>query len=120
MANETAIDNFTNASNSATSTGTRGLDAFLNMGEFAPAPISRELPTLPQEETTAPTRAPLSSYDEAFQRAESQYGLPNGLLSTMAYQESRFNPNAVNQESGATGILQFIPRLNTIEKVGEY
>ena len=110
MANETAIDNFTNASNSATSTGTRGLDAFLNMGEFAPAPISRELPTLPQEETTAPTRAPLSSYDEAFQRAESQYGLPNGLLSTMAYQESRFNPDAVNQKSGATGILQFIPR----------
>jgi hypothetical protein len=109
MANETAIDTFTNASNPTAATGTRGLDAFLNMGEFAPAPISRELPETPQEESTAPTRAPLSSYDEAFQRAESQYGLPNGLLSTMGYQESRFNPNAVNQKSGATGILQFIP-----------
>jgi len=110
MANETAIDNFTNASNSATPPSTRGLDAFLGMGEFAPAPISRELPTLPQEETTTPTRAPLSSYNEAFQRAESQYGLPSGILSSMAYQESRFNPDAVNKKSGATGILQFIPK----------
>ena len=109
MANETAIDTFTNASNPTAATGTRGLDAFLNMGEFAPAPISRELPETPQEEYTAPTRAPLSSYDAAFQRAESQYGLPEGLLSTMGYQESRFNSNAVNQKSGATGILQFIP-----------
>jgi len=35
-----------------------------------------------------------SSYDQLFQQAESNYGLPSGLLSTMGFHESGFDPNA--------------------------
>jgi hypothetical protein len=49
-----------------------------------------------------------SSYDEAFQQAESQYGLPSGLLSTIGFHESGFNPNAVSP-AGAEGLMQLMP-----------
>jgi len=34
-----------------------------------------------------PMQGRRSSYDEAFQQAESQYGLPSGLLSTIGFHE---------------------------------
>jgi hypothetical protein len=56
-----------------------------------------------------PQQAPTSSYEDAFQKAEGQYGLPEGLLSTIGYHESRFNPDAVSPK-GATGVMQLMPR----------
>lgn len=40
--------------------------------------------------------------------AESRHGIPAGLLVRQAWQESRFNPQAVNQVSGAQGLMQFM------------
>lgn len=39
-------------------------------------------------------------------------GLPENMLSRLAYQESRFNPNAKNP-SGAIGMFQIIPKWHT-------
>ena len=41
--------------------------------------------------------------------AEAQNGIPAGLLVRQAWQESRFNPAAVNPRSGAAGLMQFMP-----------
>ena len=49
-------------------------------------------------------------YFPFFSQAEYQYGLPNRLLARVAYQESRFNPAAFNASSGASGMMQIIPR----------
>lgn len=46
---------------------------------------------------------------DAFRSAEAKYRLPSDILSRIAYQESRYNPNAVNTKSGATGLMQFMP-----------
>lgn len=43
---------------------------------------------------------------------EQALGLPDTLLTRMAWIESRFNPNAFNARSGATGILQIVPRVH--------
>lgn len=67
---------------------------------------------LPEEDISQympqPQQAPASSYGEAFLKAEGQYGLPEGLLSTIGYNESRYNPNAVSP-AGATGLMQLMP-----------
>ena len=55
-----------------------------------------------------PQQGPASSYGEAFLKAEGQYGLPEGLLSTIGYNESRYDPNAVSP-AGATGLMQLMP-----------
>lgn len=44
----------------------------------------------------------------AFAAAESKYGLPPDLLNRVAYQESRYNPDAVSPV-GAIGLMQFMP-----------
>jgi soluble lytic murein transglycosylase-like protein len=44
----------------------------------------------------------------AFASAESKYGLPPDLLNRVAYQESRYNPEA-KSPVGAVGIMQFMP-----------
>lgn len=49
-----------------------------------------------------------NQYDAAFTAAEKTYQLPAGLLRRMAYQESRFNPDAVSPV-GAVGLMQFMP-----------
>lgn len=41
--------------------------------------------------------------------AEDRNGIPSGLLVRQAWQESRFNPMAVNTRSGAQGLMQFMP-----------
>jgi hypothetical protein len=47
-------------------------------------------------------------YQAAFDAATAAYGLPAGLLSRVAYQESRYNPNA-KSPAGALGLMQFMP-----------
>lgn len=47
-------------------------------------------------------------YQAVFDAATAAYGLPAGLLSRVAYQESRYNPKAVSP-AGAIGLMQFMP-----------
>ena len=51
-------------------------------------------------------------YEPLFLEASAAYGLPDGLLSRVAYAESRYNPDAYNSSSGASGIMQIIPRFH--------
>lgn len=44
----------------------------------------------------------------AFAATESKYGLPPDMLNRVAYQESRYNPNA-RSAAGAIGLMQFMP-----------
>ena len=54
---------------------------------------------------TAPENAQIIGLLRA---AESKYGIPPGLLVRQAWQESRFNPNAISP-AGAKGLMQFMP-----------
>jgi len=47
-------------------------------------------------------------YDAAFAAAEAKYGLPAGLLSAVAKQESGYDP-AARSGAGAVGLMQFMP-----------
>ena len=49
-------------------------------------------------------------YESLFINASKRYGIPDGLLSRIAKQESNYDPNAFNHTSGATGLMQIIPR----------
>jgi cell wall-associated NlpC family hydrolase len=59
---------------------------------------------------TAPVAATSKSapYDAAFTAAERKYGLPAGLLSAVARQESGYDPRATSP-AGARGLMQFMP-----------
>lgn len=48
-------------------------------------------------------------YVNACRAAEIKHGLPADLLTAQIYQESHFNPKAINKSSGAQGIAQFMP-----------
>lgn len=48
-------------------------------------------------------------YLQAIRNAEAANGMPRNLLARQLWQESRYNPNAVNRWSGAQGIAQFMP-----------
>lgn len=50
-----------------------------------------------------------SMYLPAFDEIGKKHGLPDGLLSAIAYQESHLDPDAVNKKSGARGIMQLMP-----------
>lgn len=67
-----------------------------------PRPVASPLPQYPWE-----TRAALP-YLSAFRAAESAHGLPAGLLSRVAAQESAFNATA-RSRAGAIGLMQFLP-----------
>lgn len=49
-----------------------------------------------------------------FERAAAVYTLPDGLLESVAYQESRFRPDIIDgttrSSAGAVGIMQIVPR----------
>ncbi|CAB4180407.1 LT_GEWL domain containing protein [uncultured Caudovirales phage] len=90
----------------------QGIDSFLSMGQYAPEQdINALLTPKPQEQQPVPSAQGRSSpYDELFQKAEAKYGLPAGVLSSIGFTESSFNPNAVNKTSGAAGLMGFMPR----------
>jgi soluble lytic murein transglycosylase-like protein len=48
-------------------------------------------------------------YEGAVQRSAKAHGVPADILAGLLHTESRFNPDAVNKKSGATGIAQFMP-----------
>ncbi len=48
-------------------------------------------------------------YDVYFRDAEREYNLPIGLLSRVAYQESRYKADA-QSPAGAIGLMQIVPR----------
>jgi hypothetical protein len=77
-------------------------------GELPPQAAPEEVDISQYLPQAQPMQGRSSSYDEAFQQAESQYGLPSGLLSTIGFHESRFNPNAVSP-AGAEGLMQLMP-----------
>ena len=75
-----------------------------------PPGINPELRYSVTEEVQTWTTPPAGQeYEEAFRAAESLYGLPRGLLSRVAFQESGYNPNA-RSPAGAVGLMQIIPR----------
>lgn len=49
-------------------------------------------------------------YRAMLETTEQSYGLPRGLLGRVAFQESRFNPEAYNKGSGASGLMQIVPK----------
>lgn len=55
-------------------------------------------------------------YDPEFKAASTRYRLPWPLLREVARAESSFNPEAWNSESGASGLMQFLP--STAEELG--
>jgi soluble lytic murein transglycosylase-like protein len=59
------------------------------------------------------TTAAGAEYEPTFIAASKKYGIPDGLLSRMAYQESRFRPEIIDgrvrSPAGATGIMQLMP-----------
>jgi hypothetical protein len=43
-------------------------------------------------------------------RAEVTYGIPKDLLARQCYEESGFNPEALNAKSGCIGLMQLLPK----------
>ena len=50
----------------------------------------------------------ISAYDQIFKRAADKSGWDWRLIAALAYQESKFNPNALSF-GGAYGMMQFMP-----------
>lgn len=50
-----------------------------------------------------------AQYLPLIRAGEQAAGMPKNLLARQLWQESRYNPNAVNSNSGAQGIAQFMP-----------
>lgn len=70
-----------------------------------------------KEEQSSLGGGQLSKYDLIFKREAGKYGWDWRLLASLAYQESKFNPNAVSF-GGAYSMMQFMP--GTGPKYGVY
>ena len=66
--------------------------------------------SLPKREFIAPPQAKVSKADlqSAFFAAAQKYDVPFNILMGLAEQESNFDPAAVNDDSGAKGIMQYM------------
>lgn len=57
--------------------------------------------------------AAAAPYLDAINAASAQYGLPDGLLGSLLYEESRYRPDIISGQitsgAGAVGIAQFMP-----------
>lgn len=49
-------------------------------------------------------------YENLFVSASKKHGLPAGLLSRLAFQESSYNPKAHNKATNAQGMFQIVPK----------
>src|SRR3970040_44201 len=49
-------------------------------------------------------------YLRIFNAAEAKYGIPTNMITRLAWQESRYNPQAFNAISTASGIMQMVPK----------
>lgn len=58
----------------------------------------------------------ISEYDDYFKRYAEQFGWDWRLLASVAYQESRFNPQAISW-AGAFGVMQLMPKTAAIYNV---
>lgn len=58
---------------------------------------------------TIPSTALELGFPTYAEQVGAQYGLPSGLMSSVIQNESGWNSDAVNSQSGATGIMQFLP-----------
>lgn len=61
-----------------------------------------------------------AQYYDAIESIGARYGLPENMLSRVAYQESRFNEKAYNAGSGAAGMFQIVPRWHPTAKPYEW
>lgn len=75
-----------------------------------PRPVTQPA-TLPRPATVPKWRTPPAGqrFETFFEQATQQYNLPPGLLSRVAYQESRYRPDA-RSPAGAVGLMQIVPR----------
>ncbi|HEU5474215.1 MAG TPA: transglycosylase SLT domain-containing protein [Actinophytocola sp.] len=74
-----------------------------------PTAIRRVVPNATGVTAAAPAASGGSGpYADLFTAATAKYGLPQGLLSAVAKQESNYNPNAVSG-AGARGLMQIMP-----------
>lgn len=84
------------------------------LSEVFTVPTTPQQPAKPVTVKTVPrywvTPANGLPYEPLFLSASKKYGLPSGLLSRIAYQESRYNPKAYNKGSTASGMMQIVPR----------
>lgn len=60
-----------------------------------------------REDADNPANRPLVNL---MRDAEARYGLPHNLVVRVAWQESRFKVDAYNAASGASGVMQIVPR----------
>lgn len=56
-----------------------------------------------------PTPASGREWEPYFSDADARSGLPRGMTSRVAWQESRYNPDAISS-AGASGIMGIVPR----------
>jgi len=85
---------------------------FVEMTEDRPRP--RQRPKYTPEVLSGQARALRDELVPTFQDVESRYGLPEGLLERVAFQESSFRPRR-NDASGATGLMQIMPGVHREE-----
>ena len=73
----------------------------------------QDLPAKTEDFVVSIRNGRLSAYDAVFKRAAYKYNWDWMLLASVAYKESRFNPNAQGF-GGAYGMMQFMPNIGPI------
>jgi soluble lytic murein transglycosylase-like protein len=73
---------------------------------FVPTVFSLYLLFNPKVRWSTPEKG--KEFEPLFEKYTKAYGLPEGLLSRVAKQESNYNPMAVSP-AGAEGLMQFMP-----------
>lgn len=69
--------------------------------EYAPSDKKATAPVKPKTTT---------DYRNKIAQTEKELGIPTGILDKLARTESNYNPNARNARTGATGIVQLLPK----------
>lgn len=65
----------------------------------------------PEEKAAAPTKPKTTAdYRAKIAQTEKELGIPTGVLDKLARTESNYDPNARNKRTGATGIVQLLPK----------